>query len=322
MIRMSQEPEKVSIDFVHEMSERIVDEVQKVIVGKRGLIENILVALLSNSHIILEGVPGIAKTMMARNFARTLGCEFRRIQFTPDLLPADIVGTYVYDPNTGSFSLRRGPVFTHILLGDEINRAPPKTQSALLESMQERQVTIEGNTFLLPRPYMVLATQNPIELAGTYPLPEAQIDRFIFRLIVGYPTEGEEIAIMNRMDRFEEPTVDPVTDQEIIVSMQRAVPNIYADQKIVEYVRNLVFQTRKDNRVLLGGSPRASLFLLRSSKAKAAIEGRDYVVPDDVKTLADPVLNHRLILKPEVELAGTDVHRVIADILSEVKVPT
>ena len=319
---MSQEPETVSTEFVHAMSKRIADEVQKVIVGKRELIENIMVALLSNSHVILEGVPGIAKTMMARNFARSLGCEFRRIQFTPDLLPADIVGTFVYEPNTGSFHLRRGPVFTHILLGDEINRAPPKTQSALLESMQERQVTIEGNTFPLLRPFMVLATQNPIELAGTYPLPEAQIDRFIFKLIVGYPTEGEEIAIMNRMDRFEEPTVDPVINRETIVSMQRAIPNVYADPKIVEYIRDIVFQTRRDNRILLGGSPRASLFLLRSSKAKATVLGRDYIIPDDVKALADPVLNHRLILKPEVELAGTDVHQVIADILSEVKVPT
>ena len=322
MIRMSQEPEMVSIDFVHTTSKRIADEVQKVIVGKRELIENILAALLSNSHVILEGVPGIAKTMMARNFARTLGCEFRRIQFTPDLLPADIVGTYVYEPNTSSFRLRRGPVFTHILLGDEINRAPPKTQSALLEAMQERQVTIEGNTFPLLNPFMVLATQNPIELAGTYPLPEAQIDRFIFKLIVGYPTEEEEIAIMNRMDRFEEPTVDPVINRETIVSMERAIPHVYADQKIVEYIRDLTFRTRRDNRILLGGSPRASLFLLRSSKARAAVLGRDYVIPDDVKVLADPVFNHRLILKPEVELAGTSVHQVIADILAEVKVPT
>jgi len=310
-----------SISLVREVSRRIIDEVQRVIVGKRELIENVLVALLSNGHVILEGVPGIAKTMMARNFARTLGCEFRRIQFTPDILPADILGVYVYDSNTGSFRLRKGPIFTNILLADEINRAPPKTQSALLESMQERQVTIEGKTFSLMRPFMVLATQNPIELAGTYPLPEAQLDRFIFKLKVGYPTEEEEVAIMKRMDRFDEPTVDPVTDRETVVAMQRVIPTIYADEKIMEYIRDIMFRTRRDNRVLLGGSPRASLFLLRASKAKAAVQGRDYVIPDDVKALVDPVLNHRIILKPEVELAGTSVHQVIEDILSEVRVP-
>ncbi|MFB0543194.1 MAG: AAA family ATPase [Candidatus Bathyarchaeia archaeon] len=299
----------------------VIDEVQKVIVGKRDVLENILIALLSDGHVILEGVPGIAKTMMAKNVARTLGCEFRRIQFTPDLLPADIVGTYVYEPNKGSFYLRKGPIFANIVLADEINRAPPKTQSALLECMQEKQVTIEGNTLLLPGPFMVLATQNPIELAGTYPLPEAQIDRFIFRLILGYPTEEEEVTILNRMDRYDEPVADEVTDQETIVSMQRAISKVHVDQNIIHYIKDLIFQTREDNRILLGGSPRASVVLLRASKARAAIQGRDFVLPDDVKALVDPVLNHRLILRPEVELAGTDVHKVIVDILSEVKVP-
>jgi len=311
----------LSIPEIGNYARRILDEVGKVIVGKRNILQNILIGLLCQGHILLEGVPGIAKTMMAKTFAQVLGCDFKRIQFTPDLLPSDIVGTNVYDPNTGEFRLRKGPIFANIVLADEVNRAPPKTQSALLEAMQERQVTIEGATLPLPRPFMVLATQNPIELEGTYPLPEAQVDRFLFKLHVDYPSDAEEVEILRRRNRLMELEVRPVVNPGIIIQMQEAIKHVFVEPQVMPYIRDIVVRTRNDPQILVGGSPRASIVLLEAAKARAALQGRDYVTPDDVKALVHHALNHRLILKPEAELEGTSVHAVIDRILRQISVP-
>lgn len=300
---------------------KILDEVQKLIVGKRQTLQNILIGLVSEGHILLEGVPGIAKTFMANAFSQAIGCEFKRIQFTPDMLPADIVGTNVFDPNTGEFRLRKGPIFSNLVLADEVNRSPPKTQSALLEAMQEKQVTIEGATLPLPAPFMVLATQNPIELEGTYPLPEAQVDRFLFKLHVDYPSEAEEVEILKRRHNPEAMEIEPVVESPVIIQMQETAKRIFVEPYIMSYIRDIVLRTRNDPQILIGGSPRASIVLLETSKVHAALSGRDYVTPDDVKALVYHTLNHRLILKPEAELEGTSVKAVIDRILRQISVP-
>ncbi len=313
---------KVSgVNAVRKIASEIMSEVNKVIVGKNQVLEDIFIALMSEGHILLEGVPGVAKTYMAKTFAQTLGCTFKRIQFTPDLLPSDILGTYVFDQKTSEFSFREGPVFANIVLADEINRAPPKTQSALLEAMQEKQVTIEGVTHFLPKPFMVLATQNPIEQEGTYPLPEAQVDRFLFKLNVDYPTDSEEVEILKRKTGANDENIKTSASPKILEKMQKIVYGVYIAPEIMEYIRDIVIRSRRNPQVLLGGSPRASIVLMNGAKARAALNGRDYVIPDDVKVIAQQSLNHRMILRPEAELEGVSVNRIIASIVGELVIP-
>ena len=282
-----------------------------------------MLALLANSHILFEDYPGLAKTLLARSFAMSMGCYFSRIQFTPDLLPADITGTYVYNVKSGDFELRRGPVFTNILLADEINRAPPKTQAALLEAMQERQTTLDGKTHSLQNPFIVMATQNPIEYEGVYPLPEAQLDRFLVKLQLGYPTRTDEMEIMRRrMIRGQEDVVlDPVADSETILNLQKTVEGIHVDDDVLGYITDIVQATRAQRQIEIGASPRGSLAIFKLSRARAVFHGRDYVIPDDVKEVAAPALVHRLIMKTESWVKGTDPSQVLEDILKTIPVP-
>ncbi|MGF1468775.1 MAG: AAA family ATPase [Sandaracinaceae bacterium] len=300
-----------------ERSRAVVAEVQRVFVGPPWVPELLLTALLARGHVLLEGVPGVAKTTLVKAFSATLGCEFRRIQFTPDLLPADITGTYVLSPREGTFQLRLGPIFANVVLGDEINRAPAKTQSALLEAMQEQQATIEGDTRALPSPFIVLATQNPVEQAGTYPLPEAQIDRFLVRLVIGYPDPQEERGILRRFsDGVPQPR--PVLEPEPILSLQHLVDRVYVDDAILDYVVRLSRFTREHTRLFLGASPRASLGLVRGARARALVHGRGHVLPDDIKALAVPVLAHRLVLTPEAEMEGVAQEAIVRQALEQV----
>jgi len=313
----------VNLASVAEVSGSLLDAVEGVIVGKRPVLEKVLWAILGDGHLLIEDVPGLAKTLIAKSFAAGLGLSFRRIQFTPDLLPADITGTYVYDRKTSDFVLRRGPIFTHLLLADEINRAPPKTQSALLEAMQERQATLEGETFALDRPFVVIATQNPIEHEGTYPLPEAQVDRFLLRIDVGYPTRAQEIEILQRrrQRRSDDATIEPVTMPDQIRALQAAIEDVHVDPAVEGYMVDIVGATRSHSQVEVGASPRGSLALLKVSRARAAMAGRDFVTPDDVKTVAEPALAHRLILKPDPWIRGVRTATVLADVLAQVPVP-
>jgi MoxR-like ATPase len=295
----------------------VLGQVGRAFIGSEETPRLLLVSLLARGHVLLEGVPGVAKTTLAKAFAATLHCSFKRVQFTPDLLPADITGTYVLAPGTGSFSLREGPIFANVVLGDEINRAPAKTQSALLEAMQEFQTTIDGETRALPRPFMVLATQNPVEQAGTYPLPEAQIDRFLMRLLMGYPSPAEEYAMLERFSG-PVPQLQSVLTPAEILGLQDMVTAVHAEHEIIDFVVRLTAHTRKHQRVFLGASPRASLALLQASKALALLSGRAYVLPDDVKALARPVLAHRVILTPEAQMEGTQGETVIDEALERV----
>ena len=313
----------MDVRSVSRICEKVLGEVGRVIVGKRDVLEKLLLAILSRGHVLIEDYPGLAKTLMAKTLAGALGLEFKRVQFTPDLLPADITGTYVYNQRTGEFELRRGPIFTNILLADEINRAPPKTQSALLEAMQERQVTLEGRTHKLKEPFIVIATQNPIEYEGVYPLPEAQLDRFMMKLGVGYPTEEEEAEILKRrIDRKSDDFyVDRVVDGDTVLEMQRAIEEVYVDESIISYIVSIVRATRTHPRVEVGASPRGALALLKLARARAALRGRDYVIPDDVKYIALEALSHRVILKSEMWVRGIKPQRVIEEVLSSVPVP-
>ncbi len=308
---------------VAAVSGSLLDAVESVIVGKRPVLERVLWAILGDGHLLIEDVPGLAKTLIAKSFAAGLGLSFRRIQFTPDLLPADITGTYVYDRKTSDFVLRRGPIFTQLLLADEINRAPPKTQSALLEAMQERQATLEGETFPLDRPFFVIATQNPIEHEGTYPLPEAQVDRFLLRIDVGYPTRAEEVEVLERRRkrRSDDATIEPVTTPDQVRALQAAIEDVHVDPAVEGYMVDIVGATRGHSQVEVGASPRGSLALLKVSRARAAMAGRDFVTPDDVKTVAGPALAHRLILKPDPWIRGVRTATVLADVLAQVPVP-
>ncbi|MEM2282953.1 MAG: MoxR family ATPase [Candidatus Hadarchaeales archaeon] len=307
------------VEAIKHLWERLSRELSKVVVGKQDVVEKIFISLLAGGHVLLEGVPGIAKTHIAKNFSAALGCKFKRIQFTPDLLPMDILGSNVYIQRTGEFVFREGPIFANVVLADEVNRSPPKTQSALLECMQERQVTVEGKTYPLPSPFIVLATQNPIELEGTYPLPEAQVDRFLMKILVDYPSKEEELQILELKEREKE--VKPVTSAREIVRLSKEVEKVYVDPSIRNYIAELVLRTRKSPDLLLGASPRASLSLQLTSRVHAALRGRDFVIPDDVKAMLIPVLNHRLILRPEAELEGKSVLDVIRSIESSVEVP-
>jgi MoxR-like ATPase len=294
----------MSIDAagVSQISKRIILEVERAIVGKREVLEDIMTVLLANGHILLEDYPGLAKTLIANSFANVLGLIFKRIQFTPDLLPGDITGSYVYYRDRGRFELRKGPIFTNIILADEINRASPKTQSALLEAMQEYQVTLEGETLRLPKPFIVIATQNPIEYEGTFPLPEAQLDRFLVKLSVGYPNLDEEQEILRRRRerRKDEFDFKQVTSAEELIDMRRQIEDIYVDPDIERYIARLVAETRRDQRTAVGASPRGSLALLKLGRAHAALNGRSFVLPDDVKRFIKPALAHRLVLKPDL----------------------
>jgi MoxR-like ATPase len=308
----------------------IITETNRIIVGQEKMIRRMLIALLSDGHLLIEGVPGLAKTLAVRTLSATLNAQFQRIQFTPDLLPSDLIGTQIYNPGSGTFSARKGPIFSNIVLADEINRAPAKVQSALLESMEERQVTLGEDTFKLSDLYMVLATQNPIEQEGTYPLPEAQLDRFMLKVLIGYPSRDEERQIMERMvgERPEAPM--PVVDPAAIVKARKTVNEIYVDDKVKDYVLDIVFATRypADNGmkklaplIEFGVSPRATIYLLKAAKANAFLSGRGYVVPDDVKLLAPDVLRHRLILTFEAQAEAITTDVIIQQILKRVEVP-
>ena len=302
---------------------RVLEEVSKAIVGKQDALETLLLAILCDGHVLVEDYPGLAKTLMAKSFASALGLSFKRIQFTPDLLPADITGTFVLNRKTSDFELRKGPIFTHLLLADEVNRAPPRTQSALLEAMQERQVTIENETLKLEKPFIVLATQNPIEYEGTYPLPEAQLDRFILKLSIGYPSAEEEVEIVERRNqrKTDDVAINKVAGAEEVLQMQKAVEEIHIDQAVERYVVEIVRGTRTHQDVEIGASPRGSLAIMKLSKAKAWLNGRRYVIPDDVKAIAVPALSHRLILKPEQWLRGGKTAAIVEEILRKVPVP-
>jgi MoxR-like ATPase len=298
-------------------------EVAKAIVEKDSVIEQLMLAFLAGGHVLFEDFPGLAKTLMANTFSRAIGCDFKRVQFTPDLLPADITGTFILNRSTSQFELRKGPIFTNVLLADEINRAPPKTQSALLEAMQEFQVTLEGETHKLPRPFMVVATQNPIEYEGTYPLPEAQIDRFLMRLSIGYPSlKGEgEILRRRRARKTEDVAITAVSSPAVILEMQKSIESVHVDDDIEHYIVSIVQETRKHGQVEVGASPRGSLALMKLSQAKAAMAGRDFVLPDDVKVVAIPALAHRLILKPDPWIKGVKPRVIVEKVLTTVPVP-
>ncbi len=303
----------------------IIDEVERAIVGKRPVLEMILATVLAGGHVLLEDFPGVAKTLAARSFARVLDLSFKRIQFTPDLLPADIVGGQVFqrDGAAGTFSFRPGPLFAQVVLADEINRATPKTQSALLEAMQEGQATVEGETHPLPQPFVVLATQNPIEYEGTFPLPEAQLDRFMVRLRLGYPDPDQEVEILNRRlgRRAEEVVLGRVADAGTVLAMREAVEGVYVDPALLGYITDLVARTRKHPALALGVSPRGTLALLQVARARAALAGRDFVIPDDVKAAAVPALAHRLILSPDLWTREVRTDDVMAEILERTPVP-
>jgi len=310
--------------------EKIVVETRRTIVGQDLLINRLLIALLSDSHVLIEGVPGLAKTLTVRTLSDTVSAKFQRIQFTPDLLPSDLVGTQIFNPNTGEFSPRPGPVFANIILADEINRAPAKVQSALLESMEERQVTLGEETFSLGSPFMVLATQNPVEQEGTYPLPEAQLDRFMLKVIIGYPSRDEEREIMNRMSGERPDPPQPIIDLDTVKQAQAVVKGIYVDDKIKEYVLDIIFATRypaecgfKKLKPLIdfGASPRATIFLVKAAKAHAFLSGRGYVTPDDIKQVAPDVLRHRILTSFEAQAEAITTDQIIERILNQLEVP-
>jgi MoxR-like ATPase len=308
---------------VADRAASVLDEIERVVVGKRPALQLIMAAVLARSHVLIEDLPGLGKTLIARSFAAALGLGFRRVQFTPDLLPADLTGTTVLDQAAGDFRFRRGPVFTNLLLADEINRTPPKTQAALLEAMAEEQVSVDGESHPLPQPFIVLATDNPIEYEGTYPLPEAQLDRFGMRVRIGYLPPPDEVEMLSRrISRgAQEPTVRQVLDAETLLQMRAAVESVSVEQDVLDYVVRIVAATRADKDVLVGGSPRASLALLQLARAQAMLDRRDYVIPEDVKALAVPVLSHRLSLRPEMWVRRIQAEDIVARLVNQVAAP-
>ncbi|TDC65707.1 MoxR family ATPase [Micromonospora sp. KC207] len=308
---------------VGRLARAVLDAVGSVVVGKRDALELVLAGILAGGHVLLEDLPGLGKTLTARSFAQALGLDFRRLQFTPDLLPADVTGSFLYDQRTGDFSFRAGPVFTNLLLADEINRTPPKTQSALLEAMQEKQVSVEGVTYRLDEPFHVLATANPIEYEGTYPLPEAQLDRFLLRVSFGYPEREEEWEVLRRRmgRRREEADIAPVVDAATLRAMQAALEDVVVEDSIGRYIVALTAATREHPSVLVGASPRGSLALLLLARARAVFAGRDYVVPEDVKEVAAPALAHRITLRPEMWLRRVDPSFVVGEVLDQTPAP-
>ncbi len=310
------------IGTVAALGQRVIENVGRVIIGKDAVTELILVALLCEGHVLIEDVPGVGKTTLARAIARSIGGRFRRIQFTPDLLPSDISGLTFFNQRSGEFQFRPGPVFTNILLADEINRATPRTQSALLEAMQERTVTVEGETMSLPRPFLVLATENPVEIEGTFPLPEAQLDRFLLRIVIGYPQADEEVAMLARFQtRNPLDELEPVTTPEELLRAAVACRAVYVEDDLRRYITEITRATRRHEAIELGVSPRGTLALFHCAQALAALRGRDFVLPDDVKELVTPVLAHRIILSPEARLRGRDVRQLLHEIVETVHVP-
>ncbi|TML03168.1 MAG: MoxR family ATPase [Actinobacteria bacterium] len=313
----------MSIEEAAASADRVLVEIERAVVGKRDALELVLLGFLADGHVLIEDFPGLAKTLIARSFAQAFDMEFARIQFTPDLMPSDVTGSSVYNQRTGDFEFRPGPIFTNLLLGDEINRAPPKTQAALLEAMQERQVTIEGRTNVLERPFLVVATQNPIEYEGTYPLPEAQLDRFLLRLGVGYPGRDDEWALLERrVERaVDDVELTAVTDRPGLLEMQQALEQVHVSPAVGYYIVDVVAATRASQRAQVGASPRGALALLKLSRAKAVLDGRDFVTPDDVKAVAVPALSHRLMLKPELWVQRVRPEDVVREVLETVPTP-
>jgi MoxR-like ATPase len=311
------------LERVATLSNGILDEMERAVVGKRAALELVLIAFLADGHVLLEDYPGLAKTLIARSFAQVTDLRFTRIQFTPDLMPSDVTGSSIFNQRTGDFEFRAGPIFTNLLLGDEINRAPPKTQAALLEAMQERQVTIEGQTNPLERPFLVIATQNPIEYEGTYPLPEAQLDRFILRASIGYPERDDEWEVLaRRLARAEdEVELEQVVDSQTLLGMQQSVEQVFVSESVGRYMVDVVKATRESSRVQVGASPRGSLALLKLSRCRAAIDARDFVTPDDVKAVAPPALSHRLMLRPELWVQRVRPEEVVEQALESVPTP-
>lgn len=312
-----------AIRSVAATANALMNEVAKAIIGKRNILEKVLLSILADGHTLLEDFPGLAKSLMVMTFADALGCKYRRIQFTPDLLPSDITGTYIYDEKDNEFKFRPGPIFANIILADEINRAPPKTQAAMLEAMQERQVSIEGVTHKLPKPFIVMATQNPIEQEGTYPLPEAQVDRFMQKFSVGYPSrEDEREILIRRMGRGKDQVdINVITSPEKVIEMQQTIEKVHLDPALLTYIVEIVTRTREDPRVVVGASPRGSLALFKLSRARAVLFGRDFITPDDIKAVAIDALYHRIILKPEPRIRGVLAQDILNKILAEVPVP-
>ncbi len=310
------------IPDVEVFYEKLLNNLKNVIIGKDDVLGLVVITLLSQGHLLIDDVPGVGKTMLAKSLAKSLGCTFNRIQFTPDMLPSDVTGVSIFNQNTREFEFRPGPIISQIVLADEINRATPKTQSALLESMEEHQATVDGITHIIPKPFMVLATQNPIEYEGTFPLPEAQLDRFLMRIRMGYPSFGNEIEILE-LQQLKHPIVDirPVISSEEILDMQAAIKQVYVSPAVKRYIVELIRATRDHNDVYLGASPRGSLGLYRVSQAKAASLGRDYVLPDDVKSLAKFVLGHRLVINPSARLKNLSADQIIGEVLLDVHVP-
>ncbi len=308
---------------VSELANGVLDEVEKAVVGKRDELELVLLGFLGNGHVLLEDFPGLAKTLAARSFAQVLSMRFARIQFTPDLMPSDVTGSSIWNQRDADFEFRPGPIFANLLLGDEINRAPPKTQAALLEAMQERQVTIEGDTRPLEPPFLVIATQNPIEYEGTYPLPEAQLDRFLLRTAFGYPSREHEVEILGRRIEREtdEVELEPVVDRQTLLDMQKAVESVYVAPSVQEYCVDLVVGTRDSQSSAVGASPRGSLALLKLARCRATLAGRDFVLPDDVKAVAVPALAHRLVLRPELWVQRVSAEDVVREVLDRVPTP-
>ena len=313
----------MDLTVLAERASAVLDEVERAVVGKRDRLVLVLAGLLADGHVLLEDVPGLAKTLTARSFAEVTGLRFARVQFTPDLLPSDVTGSSIWNQRDAEFAFRAGPIFTNILLADEINRAPPKTQAALLEAMQERQVSTDGETRMLEPPFLVLATQNPIEYEGTYPLPEAQLDRFVLRTGFGYPTPDAEWEMLERrLERgVDDVVLQSVVDRETLLAMQRAVEGVHVDESVGRYVVDLVTATRESPSVSVGSSPRGSLALVKLSRCRAALDGRDFVTPDDVKSVAIPALAHRLVLRPELWVQRRSGEDVVREILDQVRTP-
>ena len=316
---------RIKLQRLQSKIDDVKTEIQKVIIGQHEMIDQILLGVLSRGHVLLEGVPGIAKTLTAKIIAKTLNVNFSRIQFTPDLMPSDVIGTSVFNVKTSEFTFKKGPIFSNTILIDEINRAPAKTQSALFEAMEERQITVDGTTYKMDPPFFIIATQNPIEQEGTYRLPEAQLDRFLFKIKLHYPEITDEIAILKRFkNNIKELTLDdikPVISAEDIEDFHSVIEEVKIEDQLIEYIAKIVNETRSHARLFLGASPRASLAILKGSKTMAAIRGRDFVTPDDIQYICDPVLNHRIILTPEAEMEGMSPEDVVAEIIQKLEVP-
>jgi MoxR-like ATPase len=312
---------------VLEVAAQIREQVRRAVIGQDAVLEQALVGILANGHVLLEGVPGVAKTLLVRTLARILDLQYGRVQFTPDLMPSDVIGTVVFDPKAGEFNLRKGPIFVNILLADEINRTPPKTQAALLEAMEERTATIDGEVYELPPPFLVFATQNPIDFEGTYPLPEAQQDRFLLKILVDYPNQASEMTVLRRhhegfrAQRLDDAGIQPVVSADQLREMQKEVAETTVEDKVLDYIYRLVASTRASRDLSNGASPRAGIALLNSSKAVARLRGREFVIPDDVKAMALPVLRHRVLLRPEAEVEGLSSDRIVTNLIEAQTVP-